>query len=426
MTINNERQKSVKNLIIGGGISGLTLAYFLKDDYLILEKDGEYGGYCRTIKNDRFIWDYAGHFYHFKTDEFKRLFLSLVEPDQIITRTKITKIDYRGKLVDYPFQMNIHQLERDDFIDCLYDLYFKEEKESYNNFLDMLYGKFGGSIVEKFLRPYNEKLYAIDLTMLDQNAMGRFFPYADLAAIIKNMKEQKNSSYNEHFLYLKQGTQYFIDRIYEQLDDSKIQLNCAVTEINTQDKYVITNTDEKIYYENLINTIPLNRFLKELDASEPLLEEMSYNKVLVLNIGFDSLPKGYRDEHWIYYPDKSLNFYRIGFYNNILGTDKLNVYVEIGYPKDADVDVKSELETTLKNMEKVGIIDKGMGMLDHSFVIMDPAYVHISGKTDAKIQEKIQELASKNIFTLGRYGKWTYCSMEDCMVWSKELSEKLS
>ena len=51
----------------------------------------------------------------------------------------------------------------------------------------MLYGKFGKGIVEKFLKPYNEKLYAIDLTELDVDAMGRFFPYADKEAIIKNI-----------------------------------------------------------------------------------------------------------------------------------------------------------------------------------------------------------------------------------------------
>ena len=41
-------------------------------------------------------------------------------------------------------------------------------------------GKFGKSITEMFLKPYNEKLYACDLTKLDKDAMGRFFPYADI------------------------------------------------------------------------------------------------------------------------------------------------------------------------------------------------------------------------------------------------------
>ena len=40
-------------LIIGAGITGLSLASFLDtDDYLIVEKDSEVGGYCKTtIKN---------------------------------------------------------------------------------------------------------------------------------------------------------------------------------------------------------------------------------------------------------------------------------------------------------------------------------------------------------------------------------------
>ncbi|MFR8622312.1 hypothetical protein [[Ruminococcus] torques] len=80
----------------------------------------------------------------------------------------------------------------------------KKKKEDYDSFLDMLYGKFGKSIVEKFLKPYNEKLYAVDLKTLDKDAMGRFFPYADIPAIIDNMKANKDStSYNNSFLYPK-------------------------------------------------------------------------------------------------------------------------------------------------------------------------------------------------------------------------------
>ena len=30
-----------------------------------------------------------------------------------------------------------------------------------------------------------------------------------------------------------------------------------------------------------------------------------------------------------------------------------------------------------------------------------------------------------NIYTIGRYGAWTYCSMEDCMLEAKNLSKKL-
>ena len=38
---------------------------------------------------------------------------------------------------------------------------------------------------QAFLIPYNTKLYATDLDRLDRDAMGRFFPHADVADIIR-------------------------------------------------------------------------------------------------------------------------------------------------------------------------------------------------------------------------------------------------
>lgn len=416
----------VKNLIIGGGISGLTLAYYLKKNYLILEKESEVGGYCRTIKNPNYVWDYAGHFYHFKTEEMRRLFLSMVEPDEIVTQKKVTKIYYAGKLIDYPFQMNIHQLDKQDFIDCLYNLYFKTEKEEYDNFLDMLYGKFGKGIVDIFLKPYNEKLYAVDLTKLDKNAMGRFFPYADIDAIIRNFKESNSTSYNDTFLYLKKGTQYFIDKLYDSIDKTKVQFNSQVSHIDTKEKVVITHSGTKIRYENLISTVPLNTFLSMIDVNTgTLVDDMYYNKVLVLNLGFDKPSLHYKTEHWVYYPEKELNFYRVGFYNNILNTDKLSLYVEISYDKNTPVDADKQLALTLENLKKVGITDDSMKLMDKSIVIMDPAYVHISEETESRLDIIKDSLRNQHIYTTGRYGKWTYCSMEDCMVWAKEIATQL-
>ena len=74
----------VTNLIIGAGISGLTYANYAKEDYLIVEKESEVGGYCRTIKSKDYVWDYAGHFFHFKTDEFKKKFLDKMDKDDIV------------------------------------------------------------------------------------------------------------------------------------------------------------------------------------------------------------------------------------------------------------------------------------------------------------------------------------------------------
>ena len=423
--------RNVKYLIIGAGISGLTFANYAKGDYLIIEKENEVGGYCRTIKKKDYVWDYAGHFFHFSTDEFRKKFLDSVDPADIKYKNKDTKIIYKNALIDYPFQTNIHQLEIDEFIDCLYDLFHKEEKEDYDNYLDMLYGKFGKSIVEKFLKPYNEKLYAVDLTMLDKDAMGRFFPYADIPAIIDNMKANKDStSYNNTFLYPKNGAGSFIQILYDALDKSKVLLNHKVVKIDNAKKVAELDDGSKINYEYLINSSPLNDFLAYFEGEEfvNLRNSLSYNKVLVFNLGFNKKSK-YTEEHWMYIPDKNVNFYRIGFYDNILDADKLSMYIEIGYGKDAVItkeDVDTQLRVTLENLLKLGIIDEDMKLEEHSTIIMSPAYVHINTETEKKIQDFKDKEAKNNIYTIGRYGAWTYCSMEDCMIAAKKLAENLN
>lgn len=417
----------IKYLIIGGGISGLTLANYLKDNYLIIEKENEVGGYCRTIKKGNYIWDYAGHFFHFKTDEFKEKFLNVIPKEDIIYQDKCTKILYKNDLIDYPFQTNIHQLEKQEFIDCLYDLFNKEEKDKYDNFLDMLYGKFGKSIVEKFLKPYNEKLYAIDLTELDVDAMGRFFPYADKEAIIKNMKSNSNNSYNNSFLYPKNGAGSFIKVLSDNLDKDKILLNTSVKSIDLTNKKVVLSNDKVIEYDYLINTISLPNFIKLTNENLNLADSLSYNKVLVFNLGFNK-KSNLVNEHWLYIPSKDCNYYRIGFYDNILNQDKLSMYVEIGYSKNDIIDnkeIEKQLCLTLDNLKKQNIIDDTFKLEEYVSIVMDPAYVHINSKTDKEVKEYFKDLENKNVYSIGRYGGWTYCSMEDCMLEAKKLVEKL-
>lgn len=417
--------KKVKYLIVGAGISGLTFANYVKDDYLIIEKSDRIGGYCKTTRRNGYVWDYAGHFFHFNNEEFKKMFEDNYKADELVNRNKCTKIYYKGKLINYPFQTNIHQLEKQEFIDCLYDLFNKEEKENYDNFLDMLYGKFGRSITEKFLKPYNEKLYAVDLKSLDTNAMGRFFPYANKEEIINNMKSEYNS-YNSTFLYPKRGAESFLEIIYNKIDKEKVLFNTEVIKIDTDKKIVTLSNKEEYEYEYLISSVPLNVFLPLVDNAKynKLKNELSYNQVLVFNLGFDK-KSTYDKEHWLYIPDKNINFYRVGFYNNILGTDKLSMYIEIGFNKDEKIDVPKELEKTLLGLKEMKIIDDSYNLVDYETIIMNPAYVHITEKTDKKITTLKKDLETKGVYTIGRYGGWTYCSMEDCMIEAKNLSEKI-
>ncbi len=417
-----------RDLIIGAGISGLTFAA-RSDDYLIVEREGEVGGYCRTIKRNGFVWDYAGHFFHFKTDRLREKFVASAQPGEFVDRVKSTYIWYKGRLIDYPFQKNIHELDKEEFIDCLYDLFDKTEKEEYDNFLDMLYGKFGRSITEKFLRPYNEKLYAVDLSRLDKDAMGRFFPYADVKDIVLNMKRKDNSSYNSTFLYPKEGAEFIVKKLMPEIERDRILLRTSVVKVDLGAKRAYLSNGDEVEYENLVNTAPFDLFLRltGVEKYRELADDLTYNKVLVFNLGFNK-KSSFDSQHWLYFPDKSVNFYRAGFYDNILGTDKLSMYIEIGYPKDAEVreeEIARQLDVTLENLKKIGITDDTFVLEDFEPILMDPAYVHIDAARDGEVRRTMKELEANCAYSIGRYGAWTYCSIEDCMTEADALAEKL-
>lgn len=398
------------DLIIGAGISGLSYAAATPNDYLIIEKEEEIGGYCKTAYSGDFIWDYSGHFFHFQREGVKEFVMSRLSDDEVLKVFKYTQIYYKNRHIDFPFQMNIHQLDKEEFIDCLYDLFTAEENVEVNSFKGMLYAKFGKSIAEKFLIPYNEKLYATDLDSLDTDAMGRFFPYADREQIVRNFRKQQNQSYNAFFLYPKKGAKRIVDSIASHVDPSRISLNEQLISVDITEKVAVTNK-RRICFDKMISSMPFPKLL-DLCGVEYDRSIYSWNKVLVFNLGFDK--KGpEKKNNWIYFPDKDLVFYRVGFYDNIIGQDKMSLYVEIGFDhREELVDVGSLLERTLADLKRVGILsDQQLVASQH--VIMDPAYVHITRQSESDKRLKKQILSKSNIYSIGRYGSWTYCSIED-------------
>jgi protoporphyrinogen oxidase len=421
--------EKVRTLIVGAGITGLATAAALSeagdDDYVVLEADAAIGGYCKTVKKEGFVWDYSGHFFHFKHPEIESWLRARMPGQDIRTVEKKSFIDFQGTLVDFPFQKNIHQLPQQDFIDCLHDVYFASNApapgEGAADFKSMLYGRFGRSIAEKFLIPYNEKLYATDLATLDKDAMGRFFPHANLTDIIRNMKVADNASYNASFTYPAGGAIEYVKALASAVVPAAIRTGEAVTRIDLERKVATTSKGE-IAFERFVSSAPFNRLLAM--ARVPHDEAIfSWNKVLVFNLGFDK--KGKKDVHWIYYPDPKTSFYRVGFYDNIFDGDRLSLYVEIGFSKGAIVDAPAAREKVLADLKRLGVIADHRLVAEHS-VVMDPAYVHITKRSLAEHARLTAELRTHGVHPVGRYGGWTYCSIEDNIVEARALVKSWS
>ena len=131
--------------------------------------------------------------------------------------------------------------------------------------------------------------------------------------------------------------------------------------------------------------------------------------MLVFNLGFDAKGPEMRN-CWMYIPESKYCFYRVGFYSNIIPAERMSLYVELGYTRDAEIDEEAMLPKVLEDLKTAGVISN-QRLVSHHSVVMNPAYVHITKQGIAETKRIKKELATQNVFTIGRYGSWNYSSI---------------
>src|SRR5438270_9369423 len=100
-------------VVVGAGVSGLAFANACQtlvsaDQLVVLEKDAEAGGWCKTVARDGFVWDYSGHFFHFRHPAIEAWLRTRMPVDAVRTITKRTRVrTVRGDEVDFPFQTHL-------------------------------------------------------------------------------------------------------------------------------------------------------------------------------------------------------------------------------------------------------------------------------------------------------------------------------
>jgi protoporphyrinogen oxidase len=414
-------------VVIGAGVSGLGFANWYRERHpaarvVVLEAESEPGGYCRTVVQDGFVWDYSGHFFHFKDPSIEAWLRARMPGQEVRTVAKQAVIRYAGRDIDFPFQKNIHQLPHDEFLECLVDLFFRPTAETPpRSFGEMLYRRLGRAITDKFLRPYNEKLYATDLDALDVDAMGRFFPHADIADIIANMRPgARDAGYNATFTYPAGGAVQYIHALLHDLPPGTVSCDERVTAIDLAAREVVTPR-RRIRFDHVVSSAPLPALARMTGVPhDPAV--FTSNQVLVFNLGFDR--KGPRGVHWMYFPDRSLAFYRVGWYDNILDGDRMSLYVELGAPHDATFDVAALRARVLADLARERIITDHQLVSSHH-VVLDPAYAHITTASLAETARLCDLLAAQHVHSVGHYGRWTYCSIEDNLLETRALAATL-
>jgi protoporphyrinogen oxidase len=103
----------------------------------------------------------------------------------------------------------------------------------------------------------------------------------------------------------------------------------------------------------------------------------------------------------------------------------MSLYVEVGLPWDADLsdDERGAMKArVLADLQACGVLTNQALVASHD-VLLDPAYVHITTQSNAEAAAKRVLLAAQDVHSIGRYGAWTYCSIEDNIVEARALAE---
>jgi protoporphyrinogen oxidase len=424
-------------VIIGAGISGCAAAQELQAngiDYLLLEQNVEPGGLTRSISVGDAHFDYTGHYLHLSKYKSPAEIPYAKQNDedwQIIERKSVVYVE--GEIVPAPLQYNLAALPDHVRRACIESYRNRPPMTNTHSLKDYLLSGFGSEICRLFLFPYNEKQIASSLDNFSTEAITRFFPCPDENKIEKGFIEQDTQptyGYNRNFWYPKnEGIGLLARGLANGLAD--LHTSCNVERIDIENKRLYSSQGE-IEYNRLVSSMSLKGLCLATDDSALQSHAISlkHNRVLCLNLRINShFHKDFEGCHWIYVPDKSVPFYRVGFYSrfkhSFVSSGKTAMYIEVALGDDEPLpglnDILDDVFTSLENLGWISGVN--CDVIAANWI--DCAYIHFNRDRKNTLKQIFDILKTKDIHPIGRYGLWDYISMEDSIFSSVEVAKKL-
>ena len=431
---------ATKNLILGAGLAGLSAAAHLPaEETLVLEREQEVGGLCRSREIDGFTFDCTGHLLHLKSPQIRDWAMSLL-PQRFASVERRSLIYSQGVYTGYPFQANTYGLPREVVRECVVGFVesllrradAKNPKEA--NFHDWVLSHFGAGIARHFMFPYNEKLYRVALEELECGWVSWSIPRPTLDEVVRGSlgMEVKGLGYNPRFLYPRRGG---IDCLPKALAPlcGEITTGCTVAKVDLMAQRVTLASGEQVDYQHLISTLPLDRFLKMLaPLPEPSLGKArsALRAVRVVNINLGVDRQGILPGHWVYFPEPEFPFYRVGsptnYSSGVAPKGCSSLYVEVARRRDEAFDEAQLVEEAMEGLRRASILRPSDRILAREVLVLDPAYVLYDHFREKALPSIHRILERYGVISTGRFGAWEYGSMESALRQGKEAAARLT
>lgn len=417
-----------KILILGAGPAGLGAAWNLKEqgfsDFAVYEKLERPGGLARSFTTEKgFTFDAGGHVLFSSEPLFKEMLKDMSGRD-ITSFARSSWIRMCDRFIPYPLQNNIHLLPEEEALDCVLgalDVFSGRSRKKPANFGEWALATFGSGLCRHFMFPYNSKVWAVPLEIMNSAWIGSRVSVIDLKQILKSLIFKKTETEwgpNATFSYPLHGG---FGRIFRELarsvGEEKIFYNKEALRIDAGKKEIEFSSGEKVSYDFLLSTMPLNELLLRTEGiprrAKEYAPEFLWNSLVAVGVGVrGSLP---RDKHWIYFPEKNFPFYRVTQLSNYSpfltpGEDCFSLLAEVsvsGYAPRNSRDLPEEVMAGLTKAELIppsarhDILDVWVHEEKYSYPI--PFL-----RRDRVLERVIPLLKSRNILSFGRFGLWKY------------------
>jgi protoporphyrinogen oxidase len=429
--------------ILGGGLAGLSAAYHLqlagRSDFLVLEREQEAGGLCRSWTEKGYTFDYGPHIIYTRDQYAMGLFEKFLHNNLTRKRRENWIYLYRT-LVKYPFETFLHGLPPKVIMECLEGV-LDARKNATNdkpaNFLDWIMATFGEGIAKHYFIPYNLKVWKYPLERMSIDWVFGRVPSPDVRDMMRGALGIQNQEFgpNAEFQYPRRGG---IGMLPRGLASSirGIDLGCSVKRIRkgAHGLRVVFERDgkeETREFGKLISTIPLPDLIPKLeDAPEEVrkaADNLVFTSLICMGIGVKR--KGIHDKHSLYYPEKDFLFNRLSFPMNMASSTApkgcSSILVEVTVRKGEMPNLAKTANRIMGDLVKAGILRrsdkveyKELRTYSHGYVVYDLDH----RKNVDTVHGYMRGLG---IIPAGRFADWEYHNMDKSMLSGKRAAEEL-
>jgi protoporphyrinogen oxidase len=407
--------------ILGAGLTGMSSAHALRAQgvpFRLFEKTDRVGGHAVTIEEEGYRFDRTGHLLH--VDDPRAL--AWMGPHRSVERR--SAVWSHGVYTRYPFQANAHGLPPEVAYACVMGFLAARAEGPIESFEDFCRARFGDAITERFMLPYNEKLWGVEASEITAAWCEGFVPVPTVADVIAGAVGHplRELGYNARFVYPERG----IGQLSEGMArDLPVELSRAPERIDLARRLLVF-AEEEVPFSTLISTAPLPSLVSLLEAPPEVraaAEALRCTHLCYLDVALDE-PCG-QPYHWIYVPERRYPFYRVGCYSHfspaMAPAGKAGLYVELA---DRAAHLETALPAVIEGLVEMGVVSSARAIrfarlrrIDHAYVIFDRRYF-------ASVATVQAFLAEHDIVSTGRYGGWNYSSMGDALRFGREAAER--